>query len=125
VCGHLGTGGRFVLPPRGGSHATQPGFLLSATLTASLGCDDEPEGRRAVCSAPRGLAYDAARGVLHVACASGELVRLVPAVNDARHPRARRPVARRRGLLPVSYNGKTSQLTAEQVDDLVAYTMTL
>ena len=38
--------------------------------------------RRPVCSAPRGLAYDAATQLLHVACAGGELVS-VPAVGDA------------------------------------------
>ncbi|MET0390338.1 MAG: cytochrome c [Polyangiales bacterium] len=32
--------------------------------------------RRKVCDLPRGLAYDAARDVLHVACAEGELVTL-------------------------------------------------
>lgn len=30
--------------------------------------------REAVCAAPRGLAYDGARGALHVACATGELL---------------------------------------------------
>ncbi len=39
--------------------------------------------RRSVCSAPRGVAYDASRRVLHVACASGELVRLDPGVGGA------------------------------------------
>ncbi len=32
--------------------------------------------RRAVCAAPRGLAFDGATGLLHVACAGGELVSL-------------------------------------------------
>jgi DNA-binding beta-propeller fold protein YncE len=32
--------------------------------------------RRAVCAAPRGIAFDAAAGALHVACAGGELVTL-------------------------------------------------
>ena len=32
--------------------------------------------RRSVCSAPRGIAYDAAADLLHVACAGGELVSL-------------------------------------------------
>jgi cytochrome c peroxidase len=36
------------------------------------------EARRDVCTAPRGVAYDAASDVLHVACAAGELV-TVPA----------------------------------------------
>jgi hypothetical protein len=33
-------------------------------------------GRQAVCSAPRGIAYDAATDLIHVACAGGELVSL-------------------------------------------------
>jgi hypothetical protein len=38
--------------------------------------------RRAVCSAPRGIAYDASTDLLHVACAGGELVSL-PAAGGA------------------------------------------
>jgi hypothetical protein len=38
--------------------------------------------RRAVCTAPRGIAYDAASQQLHVACASGELVSLPAASGD-------------------------------------------
>jgi len=38
--------------------------------------------RRAVCAAPRGIAFDAAAGALHVACAGGELVTL-PAAGGA------------------------------------------
>jgi len=38
--------------------------------------------RQAVCAAPRGLAYDPARDVVHVACAGGELVTL-PAAGGA------------------------------------------
>lgn len=38
--------------------------------------------RRAVCAAPRGVAYDAAADALHVACAGGELVTL-PAAGGA------------------------------------------
>ena len=33
-------------------------------------------GRRAVCAAPRGIAYDAASDLLHVACSEGALVSL-------------------------------------------------
>jgi hypothetical protein len=33
-------------------------------------------GRTAVCAAPRGLAYDPATDLVHVACAGGELVSL-------------------------------------------------
>jgi hypothetical protein len=39
--------------------------------------------RRAVCAAPRGLAYDAAGDLVHVACADGELVSLPAAGGDA------------------------------------------
>src|SRR5262249_11573316 len=38
--------------------------------------------RRAVCAAPRGLAYDPATDLVHVACAGGELVSL-PAAGGA------------------------------------------
>jgi hypothetical protein len=40
-------------------------------------------GRRAVCAAPRGLAYDAASDLVHVACVGGELVSLPAAGGDA------------------------------------------
>ena len=36
----------------------------------------EPLHRRAVCKAPRGIAFDAAHGMLHIACAEGSLVSL-------------------------------------------------
>ncbi|HET7541742.1 MAG TPA: c-type cytochrome [Polyangiaceae bacterium] len=39
--------------------------------------------RRAVCKAPRGLAFDAASGLLHVACAEGKLVSLPAQGGDA------------------------------------------
>jgi mono/diheme cytochrome c family protein len=43
---------------------------------------DPRDGRllatRGVCPAPRGLAFDAARNLLHVACAGGELVSIAP-----------------------------------------------
>jgi hypothetical protein len=45
--------------------------LLSVDVTRG-----EVLSRRAVCAAPRGLAYAAATGLLHVACAGGELVSL-------------------------------------------------
>lgn len=35
-------------------------------------------GRRAICSAPRGIDFDAAAGLLHVACAGGDLVAIPP-----------------------------------------------
>jgi mono/diheme cytochrome c family protein len=37
--------------------------------------------RRSVCSAPRGIAYEASTSLLHVACAGGELVSLLPTGN--------------------------------------------
>jgi mono/diheme cytochrome c family protein len=42
--------------------------------------------RRALCAAPRGLAFDAKAGELHVACAGGELVSIdaAPTTTDAR-----------------------------------------
>lgn len=39
--------------------------------------------RRAVCAAPRGVAYDAAQDALHVACAGGELVTFPAAGGEA------------------------------------------
>jgi DNA-binding beta-propeller fold protein YncE len=56
---------------RGGAVATID--LTTNTLTA----------RRAVCGAPRGIAYDAARDQIHVACAGGDLVSLPAAGGDA------------------------------------------
>jgi mono/diheme cytochrome c family protein len=38
--------------------------------------------RRPVCSAPRGIAYDRGRDLLHVACAGGELLALPPAASQ-------------------------------------------
>src|SRR5258707_536707 len=38
--------------------------------------------RRAVCSAPRGIAFEVGAGLLHVACAGGELVSLPAAGGD-------------------------------------------
>jgi len=40
-------------------------------------------GRRSVCAAPRGLVYQAATDLVHVACAGGELVSLPAAVDGA------------------------------------------
>jgi hypothetical protein len=56
-----------------------------AVVTIDTGTGTITE-RRPVCSAPRGLAYDASTQLLHVACAGGELVSL-PAVGG---PEARR-----------------------------------
>lgn len=46
-----------------------------ATIDVATG---ELLARRPVCVAPRGIAYDEASNLLHVACASGELVSLLP-----------------------------------------------
>lgn len=46
-----------------------------AVLTVDIGARQIID-RRAVCAAPRGLAYDAAADAVHVACAGGELVTL-------------------------------------------------
>lgn len=46
-----------------------------ATIEVATG---ELLARRPVCSAPRGIAYDESEALLHVACASGELVSLSP-----------------------------------------------
>jgi hypothetical protein len=51
------------------------------TIDATTGTVIE---RRAVCAAPRGLAYDAAAGLLHVACAGGELISLPPVGTSVR-----------------------------------------
>ncbi len=48
-----------------------------ATIDVETG---EILARREVCAAPRGIAYDEARDLLHVVCATGELVRLAPSV---------------------------------------------
>jgi hypothetical protein len=66
-----------------------------------------PLGRRAVCPAPRGLAYEAAADQLHVACAGGELVSLPAAPGAVTRTRMLEPdlrdvVAGARGSLLVS-----------------------
>jgi len=66
-----GAGRVHVALRRGGAVVT-----LDARLRAVV-------ARRAVCPAPRGLAYDAASDSLHVACAGGELVTLPAAGGEA------------------------------------------
>src|SRR5262249_43593816 len=66
-----GAGRVHVALRRGGAVATID--LATNTVTA----------RRAVCGAPRGMAYDAARDQIHVACAGGDLVSLPAAGGDA------------------------------------------
>ena len=45
--------------------------------------NDQVSARRAVCAEPRGLAYEAATDLVHVACSTGELVSLPAAGGDA------------------------------------------
>lgn len=69
-----------------------------AVVTLDLASGDAaPIARRAVCPAPRGLAYDEAQDLLHVACAGGELVSLssdmaAPPVRELRLERDLRDV---------------------------------
>jgi hypothetical protein len=65
--------GRVVADSVGRAHvALRHGGALVSIDTAS----GEILQRRAVCAAPRGVAYDAATDLVHVACAGGELVSL-------------------------------------------------
>lgn len=54
-------------------HVALRGTGALATIDIESGAVSE---RRPVCGAPRGVAFDAASGLLHVACATGELVSL-------------------------------------------------
>ncbi len=68
--------GRVAIDPRGLAHVAlrRAGAIVSIdTVTARV------RMRRAVCAAPRGIAYDAAQDALVVACVGGELV-AVPAL---------------------------------------------
>lgn len=57
--------------------------LRGAGALATIALDSgEIVDRRAVCAAPRGVAFDGAKGLVHVACATGELVSL-PAAGGA------------------------------------------
>jgi hypothetical protein len=51
--------------------ALRNGFALSLDPTSGMVLE-----RRAICAEPRGIAYEAARDLVHVACAEGELVSL-------------------------------------------------
>jgi mono/diheme cytochrome c family protein len=65
--------GRVVEDGSGRVHVALRGAGAVATIDLTSG---QIVDRTAVCSAPRGLAYDAATDVVHVACAGGELVTL-------------------------------------------------
>jgi Cytochrome c len=68
--------GRLVEDAAGRIHVV----LRGAGAIATLGRDAESTiTRRDVCAVPRGIAYDAARDQLHVACAEGKLVTLAAA----------------------------------------------
>jgi hypothetical protein len=73
-------------------------------------------GRRAVCAAPRGIAYQAAGDLLHVACGGGELVSL-PAAGGA----ATRTVTLERDLrdVVVGADGKLMVSTFRRAEVLV------
>jgi hypothetical protein len=75
--------GRVVEGPPGSAYVALRRGGAVVTIDTGTGAITE---RRAVCSAPRGLAFDGVNGLLHVACAGGELVSL-PAVGG---PEARR-----------------------------------
>jgi hypothetical protein len=71
--------GRLVEDAAGRIHVV----LRHAGAIATLGREaDSAITRRAVCALPRGIAYDAARDQLHVACAEGKLVTLGAAASE-------------------------------------------
>ena len=88
--------GRLARPPITLSAGDEPGRLIEdaagrvhvalraggavVTLRPATG---EILARRAVCAAPRGLAYEGARDLVHVACAGGQLVSLPAAGGEA------------------------------------------
>ena len=65
--------GRLIEDDAGRIHVALRG--RAALLSMTLASDSQPV-ERATCSQPRGLAYDAARESVHVACADGQLVSL-------------------------------------------------
>jgi hypothetical protein len=71
--------GRLVEDAAGLVHVALRGSGAVATLDPAAGTE---RFRRVVCPHPRGLAYDARAGDIHVACAGGELVTLEAAGGD-------------------------------------------
>jgi mono/diheme cytochrome c family protein len=67
--------GRAVEDKGGLLHVVLRGGGAIATLDPRAGT---LTNRRAVCPAPRGIAYDAASNLIHVACAGGELLAIAP-----------------------------------------------
>jgi mono/diheme cytochrome c family protein len=80
--------GRVVIDGAGRAHVAlrKGGAIVSIDLATASVIE-----RRAVCSAPRGIAYDPRGDVVHVACAEGELVTL-PAAGGAEVKRRRLPL---------------------------------
>ena len=72
--------GRLVQDAQGRVHIVLRGAGAVATLDLTKGAITD---RRAVCGAPRGIAYDADADVLHVACLSGDLLTLPAAGGKA------------------------------------------
>jgi hypothetical protein len=66
--------GRVVEDADGRVHVALRGGGAVATIDPKLPSDQALLARRALCAAPRGLAYDKSTNELHVACAGGELV---------------------------------------------------
>src|SRR5688572_5056146 len=72
--------GRVAIDGAGLAHVAlrRGGDLVSIDLASKKVVD-----RRAVCAAPRGVAYEAATGLLHIACVDGSLVSLPAAGGEA------------------------------------------
>jgi len=72
--------GRVVQDASGLVHVALRGGGAVVSIDPATG---QQTDRRPVCAAPRGIAYDGATDLLHVACAGGELVSLPAAGGDA------------------------------------------
>lgn len=68
--------GRHVADAAGRVHVALRGGGAVATIDPRTG---QIVARRELCAAPRGLAYEAGKDLLHIACAGGELVSVAPA----------------------------------------------
>ncbi|AGP33488.1 c-type cytochrome [Sorangium cellulosum] len=80
-----------------GAHGTAHVALRRGGAVVTIDLATKQAHRRPVCPAPRGVAYDAAADLLHVACAGGELVTLssdlaAPPVRELRLDRDLRDV---------------------------------
>ncbi len=74
--------GRVAIDGSGKAHVVLMAGGAVATIDIASG---KLTDRRNVCAAPRGIAYDAAKDQIHVACAGGELVGLPAAGGPADH----------------------------------------